>query len=356
MSRGKKVTSQEFADRSNKIHKNKFDYSKVVYVNGITKVEIICPIHNYFYQTPESHLAGNGCLMCHKDNLKQGIYCRKFIVNKSLFTNENADSYYLLGAYMADGCVDKQGNYIDISSKDHDWLITIGKLLIVNFDDYTFSCGDNVLRICDPKIVKWFLSHGCGPTKSLTLKFPNIPDQYLPDFLRGIMDGDGCICKTFFFSKKNNKRYTQYNSYICSSSQEFVNELKRKLTEMNMPHTFSVIKNNKSYYAKEDRFIEQTQDHYRISFNGRRAYVFLKFMYYDGCNLYMPRKFNLAKDSLLFYEDIINNPHKNTKYNYPTDDDLCKIIKENGYQKASNILNIPRESLFYRAKSRKLII
>lgn len=39
-------------------------------------------------------------------------------------------------------------------------------------------------------------SHGCGTRKSMTLKFPTsdvVSERYLPAFLRGYLDGDGCV-------------------------------------------------------------------------------------------------------------------------------------------------------------------
>jgi hypothetical protein len=54
----------EFNDRASKIHDNKYDYSKVDYVNAHTKVEIICPKHGSFFQAPYTHLNGSGCPIC----------------------------------------------------------------------------------------------------------------------------------------------------------------------------------------------------------------------------------------------------------------------------------------------------
>lgn len=57
-------TKDEFIERARKIHGDKYDYSKVEYVNARTKVCIICPIHGEFWQTPEKHLLGRGCRVC----------------------------------------------------------------------------------------------------------------------------------------------------------------------------------------------------------------------------------------------------------------------------------------------------
>jgi hypothetical protein len=54
----------KFINQANIVHKNKYDYSKVNYVNDGTKVEIICPEHGSFFQAPNDHLRGSGCVSC----------------------------------------------------------------------------------------------------------------------------------------------------------------------------------------------------------------------------------------------------------------------------------------------------
>lgn len=48
------------------VHGNKYDYSKVKYVDRITPVIIICPEHGEFNKVPNRHLAGSGCPICTK--------------------------------------------------------------------------------------------------------------------------------------------------------------------------------------------------------------------------------------------------------------------------------------------------
>lgn len=57
-------STEEFIEKSKRIHGDKYDYSKVNYINNREKVEIICPIHGSFYQKPNSHLSGQGCPEC----------------------------------------------------------------------------------------------------------------------------------------------------------------------------------------------------------------------------------------------------------------------------------------------------
>ena len=60
----RRLTTEEFIEKSRKIHGDKYDYSHVRYVNNRTMVKIICPIHHEFEQVPSSHLQGIGCPEC----------------------------------------------------------------------------------------------------------------------------------------------------------------------------------------------------------------------------------------------------------------------------------------------------
>ena len=59
----KKQTLEEFISKAKQIHTDKYDYSKVEYINNSTKVTIICPEHGEFEQTPKQHLI-SGCWKC----------------------------------------------------------------------------------------------------------------------------------------------------------------------------------------------------------------------------------------------------------------------------------------------------
>ena len=73
-----KLTTEEFIKKARKVHGDKYDYSKVVYVNNHTKVCIICPEHGEFWQEPSSHLMGRGCPKCAgKERLTTEEFVRK---------------------------------------------------------------------------------------------------------------------------------------------------------------------------------------------------------------------------------------------------------------------------------------
>lgn len=66
-------TKEEFIQKARKIHGDKYDYSKVNYVNKDTKVCIICPEHGEFWQTPHVHLNGHGCPKCKSSSMEDEV-------------------------------------------------------------------------------------------------------------------------------------------------------------------------------------------------------------------------------------------------------------------------------------------
>ena len=74
---------KDFIEKSNEIHCNKYDYSKVIYSGTHTKVCITCPEHGEFWQTPHHHLKGCGCPSCKESKLEKLI--EKELNNKNIF-------------------------------------------------------------------------------------------------------------------------------------------------------------------------------------------------------------------------------------------------------------------------------
>lgn len=62
-------TTEYFINQAKLVHGNKYDYSRVNYINYFHKVEIGCPIHGWFFQVPSSHLKGIECLRCSCDRM-----------------------------------------------------------------------------------------------------------------------------------------------------------------------------------------------------------------------------------------------------------------------------------------------
>ncbi len=56
--------TKEFIQKARELFGDKYDYSSVEYINAVKKVKIICPKHGEFLQIPRNHLSNHGCKMC----------------------------------------------------------------------------------------------------------------------------------------------------------------------------------------------------------------------------------------------------------------------------------------------------
>lgn len=75
----KKLGRGRFISQAKSVHKDKYDYSKVKYVNNHTKVCIICPVHGEFWQTPNNHLNGRECPKCAHVESKPELEIARYI-------------------------------------------------------------------------------------------------------------------------------------------------------------------------------------------------------------------------------------------------------------------------------------
>ena len=99
----RKVTDTEtFIEKSTKIHNNRYNYSKVKYINAKTEVCIICPEHGEFWQLPFLHSNGVGCPVCnvgytrkHKFNLIND-FIDEFRLRDFLMSNDENIIYIIL--------------------------------------------------------------------------------------------------------------------------------------------------------------------------------------------------------------------------------------------------------------------
>lgn len=69
----RKLTTEEFIEKSIEIWGNRFDYSLVEYENNKKKVKIICPKHGEFEQRASAHSTGQGCPECKFEKRRTGL-------------------------------------------------------------------------------------------------------------------------------------------------------------------------------------------------------------------------------------------------------------------------------------------
>jgi len=86
-----------FIRRSVLIHRDKYDYTKSIYVNDRTKLIVICKKHGEFLVTPNQHYHGNGCPSCKSS--KGEIKVRNYLIDNNIdFVTQK----------KFDGCVNKR--------------------------------------------------------------------------------------------------------------------------------------------------------------------------------------------------------------------------------------------------------
>lgn len=84
----------EFISRAKIKHNNKYDYSKVEYINSRTNVTIVCPIHSNFKQSPSNHLSGQGCHKCgRKTSAEKTSLTNEIFIERSNIKHNNFYDY-----------------------------------------------------------------------------------------------------------------------------------------------------------------------------------------------------------------------------------------------------------------------
>jgi Zn finger protein HypA/HybF involved in hydrogenase expression len=79
---GLNKTTDTFVKDAKMEHGDKYDYSKTVYKDSKSKIEIVCEKHGVFTQTPNMHLRGNGCPICKESKGEKKI--REYLIKNGV--------------------------------------------------------------------------------------------------------------------------------------------------------------------------------------------------------------------------------------------------------------------------------
>lgn len=208
---------------------------------------------------------------------------RKYNYNELI---HDSIKYYLLGAFITDGHISK--NTAVLTSKDLDWLKDIIEIIVPNKPIYKSKISNAYsIALHNKNYTEWLKLNCCTPNKSLNVKFPNVPYKYLPDFIRGAFDGDGCIC---IYQAKNRKIKRAY-SYISSASQEFIISFEKKLNELGISCTIS--KSKLCNGRVNGRIVIAKHNLYRLHLSKLNTIKLCNIIYYEEC-LCLKRKKYIA--------------------------------------------------------------
>jgi len=221
---------------------------------------------------------------------------RKYQVHREAFLREDAVSFYLLGAYMTDGCI--YGSQTLISSKDDDWLMQIRDHISPDKPIHKDK-GRNLynFRFNDTTSSNWLISYGCTPRKSLTLSLTKeIPSEYIRDFVRGMIDGDGSVC----FFDYHNRGYdrTRVSVYLCSASEAIIDQVKEMIPSEFRVHKYTKMNKPDKIYMIRDHVVKNPAPQYILQSYNSNAQQLLQWLYYPGHVLSLPRKYEKAQQAI----------------------------------------------------------
>lgn len=119
-------------------------------------------------------------------------------VNEDFFKEWSHEMAWVLGLFITDGHVNKKYHSVYLSQKDETLLMKVANLMDAN---PTIAQGTGTrttpMLIINSKFIKQDLEDleqlGVTSNKSYTVAFPNVPDQFMPAFIRGVIDGDGWV-------------------------------------------------------------------------------------------------------------------------------------------------------------------
>ena len=86
-------STEEWVAKAKNIYGDKYDYSKVNYINTKHKICITCPIHGDFLQSPNNHLNGCECPHCNSDNKSKMEEEVDLILNENNIKHERQKTF-----------------------------------------------------------------------------------------------------------------------------------------------------------------------------------------------------------------------------------------------------------------------
>lgn len=198
-------------------------------------------------------------------------------INHNYFKKWSNNMAYILGLWYADGCIylnKGRGYYFSIKLHQNDKYLLQLILDEMCSQHKIYENRDNSAHITlsSKTIYQDLIALGGKENKSLSIKLPNIPDEYMRDFIRGYFDGDGCV--TY------NKTQKYYSRCICSGSKIFVDDIYKYLKDN------KIIKGSGVYNSKGCTVP-------RLQFNKKDGIEFEKYIMGNNPSLYLKRKHNL---------------------------------------------------------------
>lgn len=161
---------------------------------------------------------------------KQGKLPQQYFkINVNFFRKWSPEMAYVLGLIITDGCVSKGS--VSLCLNDRELLEKVRQVMSSGhkITPSKHQKGLYIFRFAREKLIKDLDRLNVVPQKSLKVKFPQIPQDYLPSFIRGVFDGDGSV---YFDMRSKN---CLVRSKFCSGSKDFIVRLENGLQSLGLP-------------------------------------------------------------------------------------------------------------------------
>lgn len=207
--------------------------------------------------------------------------------NENFFKKWSPEMAYVLGFFAADGNMNKHKNggfYLEFTSADIEILQKIKKAMNLDNKISTRIRDGRVhyrIQFSNKEMFFDLINFGITPKKSKTIKFPNIPQDYLSHFLRGYFDGDGHVSQ---YGRKDRSSKTILTGFT-SGSEPFIKQL------------FKILRNEKIISKGTCYFSGRG---YRLCFSVRDSLKLYNYMYNNTPSLFLSRK-------KVIFENYFNN-------------------------------------------------
>ena len=191
---------------------------------------------------------------------------------------------YAVGLITTDGSLSSDKRHITFVSKDIGLIKTLKHCLCLNNRIKPKKSGFSKkmyykIQFGDVKFYRWLLKIGLTPNKTKSIGELNLPKKYLPDFLRGHLDGDGCLRVFQDPVYHNSKRlYTVFYSASLKHLKWIQKQINRLL--------------------KINGWIESGNRVYRLTYAKLESKVLLPFLYYNKRIPFLKRKRDLITSYL----------------------------------------------------------
>ena len=118
----------------------------------------------------------------------------RYSVNHNFFQIPNNINCYWAGILAADGNISNNRVRLYLHQKDCQHIQNFISALESNYKLYTYRTACGVEMSSSQMVTNLYTVYNITPKKSLTLLPPNLTNEdHIRSFIRGYMDGDGCI-------------------------------------------------------------------------------------------------------------------------------------------------------------------